>query len=94
MEYKRVKTDTNGNPRYVIHFFAFLNNEEKEYFSGMDRISRLYDLAVKKSKKLGGKKYRGKDFSGGIVFQSYNIEESLKDIENIAKITYIKQSNK
>jgi hypothetical protein len=63
IEFKRVNNDVNGNPRYACHFFDLLNEEEKS-------ISN-YSLACKRANKLGGKKYRGNDFGGGLVFQSY-----------------------
>jgi hypothetical protein len=74
MEFKRITNDTNGNPRYVFHFLAFLRSETG---SILDR----YQMALKKSRKLGGKVYKGKDFGGGIVLQSYNIQETILKIE-------------
>lgn len=68
-EYHRVNSDIYGNPRYVVHYLAFLGEDERDY-----------DLAHSRAKSLGGKKYRGKDFAGGFVFQSYNIEETLRQI--------------
>jgi hypothetical protein len=78
MEFKRINNDLNGNPRFVFHFLAFLGNEEGYI---LDR----YKIAVKKAKKIGGKAYRGKDFGGGIVLQSYNIEETIKRINRLAE---------
>lgn len=57
-DFKRVKNDYCGNPRYVLHFLSLGAN---------------YNEALKLSKAFGGCKYRGKDFGGGIVFQSYNL---------------------
>lgn len=68
-EYTRVNSDMYGNPRYVVHYLAFLGEGEQGY-----------DLAHARAKKLGGAKYRGKDFGGGFVFQSYNIPETLRQI--------------
>ncbi len=64
IEFTRVNNDVYGNPRYVTHFFEFLKDEEKNVSN--------YKLAVKRANKLGGKVYRGSDFGGGIVFQSYD----------------------
>ena len=58
----RIPNDTNGNPRYVIHF-RDLDIGLWDY----DNINKLY----------GFKKYRAKWFGGGVVFQSYNIAETL-----------------
>ena len=64
IEFTRVNNDVYGNPRYVTHFFSFLKEDEQTLSN--------YNLAVKRANKLGGKKYRGNDFGGGIVFQSYD----------------------
>ena len=64
IEFTRVNNDVYGNTRYVTHFFSLLKEDEQT-------ISN-YNLAVKRANKLGGKKYRGSDFGGGIVFQSYD----------------------
>jgi len=66
MDYKRIKNDTNGNPRYVVHFLAIADD---------------YESALKIARKIGGKKFHNKQFGGGIVFQSYNIEETLKKLK-------------
>ena len=58
----RIPNDNNGNPRYVVHFLD-LNIKLSDY----DNINKLY----------GFKKYRAKWFVGGVVFQSYNIEDTL-----------------
>ena len=77
IEFTRVNNDFSGNPRYVTHFFSFLNEDEQT-------ISN-YNLAVKRANKLGGKKYRGSDFGGGIVFQSYSLDDLRKKISEILK---------
>lgn len=66
IEFTRVNNDFCGNPRYVTHFYSFLNEDEQTLSN--------YKLAVKRANKLGGKVYRGSDFGGGIVFQSYSPE--------------------
>jgi len=38
-----------------------------------------------KAKKIGGRRYHNKSYGGGIVFQSYNIEETEKEIINLTK---------
>ena len=62
IEVFRIPNDTNGNPRYVVHF--------RDLGIGLwdyDNINKLY----------GFNKYRSKWFGGGVVFQSYNIEDTL-----------------
>lgn len=75
----RINNDVNGNPRFVVHFYDLLNEGECEGLT----LLESYDLAVKKARKVGGKMYRGKDFGGGIVFQSYNIEQTINLIKGI-----------
>ena len=61
----KVNNDINGNPRYVIHFLAFANT---------------YDEAHAIANSIGFQKYRGKDFGGGIVRQSYSVRRTAQDI--------------
>ena len=78
----RVNNDVNGNPRYVFHFLALANDN--------DSINTRYSNAVAVAKKLiGGKKYHTKSYGGGIVFQSYNVQNDLDTLN-----TYIKENNK
>lgn len=71
----RVNNDINGNPRYVFHFLALADH---------------YGEAVTVAKKLiGGKKYHTKQYGGGIVFQSYNVQNDLETLNS-----YIKENNK
>lgn len=84
IEFTRVNNDINGNPRYVCHFLNLLTIEEKnKNFSDKNDIfgiSNKYAYALIKAKKIGGRKFHNKQYGGGIVFQSYNIEETEKSI--------------
>lgn len=68
MELTRITNDVNGNPRYVVHFMELCSDKEIE----SETINNLYLIAIKKARKVGGKKYHTKNYGGGIVFQSYN----------------------
>ena len=70
MEFTRIKNDVNGNPRYVVHFLNIADN---------------YQDAIQLANKIGGRKYHTKSYGGGIVFQSYNIEETKKQIQELNK---------
>jgi hypothetical protein len=96
IEFTRVNNDVNGNPRYVCHFMALLNANERGYiYDGemLDNskpilelsISEKYILALKKAKKIGGRKFHNKQYGGGIVFQSYNIKETEQQIKDLLK---------
>lgn len=84
----RINNDVNGNPRYVVHFYEFLNDEENNFLP----FSKKYEYALKKAKKIGGRKFHNKQYGGGIVFQSYNtdnLKEQIIDLmETTPKIKY------
>jgi hypothetical protein len=66
--FTQVKNDINGNPRYVCHFL---------------QIADTYELALKKAKKLGGRKFHNKQYGGGIVFCTYNVESLTQKIKEL-----------
>jgi hypothetical protein len=76
---KRINNDVNGNPRFVVHFYDILNDGEGK---GLD-VFEKYEIAVKKAGKVGGKIYKGKDFGGCIVFQSYDIQATVNLVKSI-----------
>jgi hypothetical protein len=73
----RIKNDVNGNPRRVIHFLAFITDADRAERASQKLISigSLYDLALWKARKLGGKKFHNRQYGGGIVFQAYSDDE-------------------
>lgn len=88
VEFTKVNQDIYGNPRVVCHFLDFINDrDEKEANEkekqGYNRILYLFNVALKKAHKIGGSKYRGKEYGGGIVFQCYNQNELTKEILKI-----------
>ena len=88
VEFTKVKRDIYGNPRVVCHFLDFINDrDEKEANEkekqGYNRILYLFNVALKKAHKIGGSKYRGKKYGGGIVFQCYNQSALAKEILKI-----------
>jgi hypothetical protein len=76
---KKIKNDINGNPRFVVHFYYLLRDNEGEGLTILEK----YELAVKKARKIGGKIYRGRDFGGCIVFQSYDIQATVNLVKGI-----------
>jgi len=77
--FTRINNDTNGNPRYVTSFLNLLNDREK-YELGLS-IDAKYDLALRKAKPIGGKRFSNKMYGGGIVFGSvFNLDELVKKI--------------
>jgi hypothetical protein len=95
MELTRINNDVNGNPRYVVHFLELLSKEEQNpelgtksmntaqvirYLYNQSETEYLYEKALKRAKSIGGRKFHNKQYGGGIVFQSYNTDQLLKDI--------------
>jgi hypothetical protein len=79
IKFTRVNNDINGNPRYVCHYSNLLASSytpEGIYIT----IDQQYKRALFLAKKIGGRKFHNKQYGGGIVFQSYNIEETEKAI--------------
>ena len=66
--FTRINNDTNGNPRYVFHFLKLANN---------------YNEALFLAKKIGGKKFHNKQYGGGIVIQSYNLQDDCNRINEL-----------
>ena len=79
IEWTRVNNDVNGNPRYVCHYLNLITDA--------DRVScdTSYITALHNAKKLGGKKFHNKQYGGGIVFQSYNIQDTERSIMEMVK---------
>ena len=67
-DFFRASKDVNGNPRYVIHFLAFDSD---------------YDTAKVLANSIGFRVYRGRDFGGGFVGMSYNLENTAERIINV-----------
>ena len=85
-DWTRIKSDGNGNPRYVVHFLALvpdLDTPEIWDEHGIGTISWKYKQAVKRANKIGGRKFHNKSYGGGIVFQSYELRETEKAIKRV-----------
>lgn len=76
VRFTRITNDVYGNPRYAVHYNEFLNAEEKMHVP----FTKQYEYALKKAKLIGGKKFHNKQYGGGVVFQSYNINDLEKKI--------------
>ncbi len=76
IEFYQVKNDFYGNPRFVVHFPNFLTEEECKKYD----ILEGYEIARSRAKKAGFRIYRGKDFGGGFVAQSYSLTDTASRI--------------
>lgn len=84
IEFTRITNDVNGSPRYVCHFLNLVTEVDErhvwaDYATGA-HVGQQYAIALKRAKKIGGKKFHNKQYGGGIVFQSYNIGDTAKQI--------------
>lgn len=66
IEFWRTSNDVNGNPRYIVHFLDIADD---------------YNTAHQIAKSCGGRKYTGRAFGGGFVFQSYSLDHLAQYIE-------------
>ncbi len=84
-DFSRMNNDSNGNPRYCIHFLALNTPAENADYSG-DFITRKYNLALARARKLGGRKFHNKQFGGGIIFGSiYNLGDLCEALNSTMK---------
>lgn len=86
IDWTRIDNDANGHPRYVCHFLELNTQAEKDASIWGDNgysLAMKYDIALSRAKKIGGKKYHNRHYGGGIVFVSYNLEETEKKIAQV-----------
>lgn len=84
---KRIKNDVNGNPRYVIHFLTVFYHPVAKAYKDVKNTSNVfydvgYDIACTIANNAGFKRYHNKMYGGGLVFQSYDVQESLNALES------------
>ena len=75
----RIDNDTYGNPRYVIWCGDLLTDADR----GTLRIGEWATTGLARGKALGGRRFRGRSFGGGVVFQSYATDELARGISRV-----------
>ena len=91
MELTQIKNDINGNPRFVVHFLNLLTKEENGYFDEAKQLyiepilslNQKYSAALKRAKKIGGRKFHNKQYGGGILFECPSPETLKIRIETL-----------
>lgn len=84
--FTRAESDNCGNPRWVVHYLALLTKEEKEasaFNAEGRRVMDKYAIACKRANTIGGKKYRAKNYGGGIVFDTYSVKHTAQHISRV-----------
>lgn len=84
IEFKRIKNDVNGNPRYVCHFLGL----DVHGWQSNIGLSDRYEIACRLANTIGGRKYNTKAYGGGIVFQSYSLDETTHHINRVTGKTF------
>jgi hypothetical protein len=77
ISFTQVNNDTDGNPRFVTHFLNLIHESDNYGVNGN------YELALKRAKKIGGRKFHNKQFGGGIVFSCGSTEVLERRIKNL-----------
>ena len=82
-----IKPDINGNSRRVIHWCAFITDADRADRAAVGRSTStcLYEWALRKARKLGGRKYHNRSYGGGIVFQASSDQEVYALVERAIK---------
>lgn len=76
--FTRIDNDVNGNPRYVCHYTRLSTPIDRDA-----DVSQRYTLALARARAIGGKKYHTKKYGGGIVFQSYSLQDTCDSINKL-----------
>ena len=80
INWTRIKNDVNGNPRYVCHFLNFITSADADV-----PLLQKYPLAARRANQIGGRKFHYKAYGGGIMFQSYNLDETERAIVDLMR---------
>ena len=74
----RINCDSNGNPRHVIHFLECA----PPAFADMPLV-HMYAATVKLVNKIHGRKFHNKQYGGGIVFCTYDLDRIEAEIDRL-----------
>ena len=68
--------DVYGNPRFIIHFLDLVHEDHPgDHCDKMESARRM-------ANKHGGRRYRGRVFGGGFVFQVYGLDLLIDELYN------------
>lgn len=88
-----INGDVNGKPGYVCSYKWFINQLDTEKSKELSKVCKPfkffveyeYQIALKKAKELWGKKFDNKQYGGGIVFSTYNLQNLCNKINELVK---------
>lgn len=87
IEFTQINNDADGNQRYVCHFLNLVTDNDRHCTEGwgLKQTDILYQIAIKRANKIGGKKFHNKQYGGGIVFSSSDLNRVKINIKEILK---------
>ena len=85
-DFLRVNSDSNGNPRFVIHYTCIDLPYDCDIFD-----SYANTVAHAKDVMPGSRKFHNKQYGGGVVISSYNLRDEVSAI-NINNLTIFMNS--
>lgn len=87
VQFHRLPSDGNGNPRYVCHYSWFCTDAELQN-QDMPFVAK-YANAVKRANQIGGSRYDFKRFRSGIAQQSYSLSETIVYMSRLTGRRYV-----
>ena len=66
--YRSNRCGSDGNPRAIVHFSAFLK-ENEDCFDTFGGILEAHAAMLKRAKKAGFRNYKAREFGGGFICQ-------------------------
>lgn len=79
----RVTNSTYGYPRYVVHYVNVLSNSD--HIKVEAGLCGSYELALKKAKKIGVRKFHNNQYGGGIIFTTFNAKNLVDQINSLSQ---------
>jgi hypothetical protein len=90
-QFTLISNNMLGHPRYVLHHGNLLTpmeTKERQQALGDASLGEIlainryyYNVACKRANAIGGCKYDTKSYRQGIVFVSFNLDETIQYIE-------------
>lgn len=79
----RIDNDSNGNPRYVIHFLCVASEYERAM--GQGDAFGAYERTLRFLQGSGWKRYHNKKYGGGLMTSSYSLDDDLRKLEEFTR---------
>lgn len=80
---------TKSDERHINSFKNSGHSSMTLYIGGKEKKGIVnawlygYELALRRAKEIGGKRFNSKTYNGGIVIKSTNLEDTVKHIKKV-----------